>query len=442
MSDAWKGSAAMEASIPPLTAEFAGPRPVEDYIRYSLGQNAGIGAARSRIEAAAHRVPQAASLEDPMLDITGWPIYPNVPQTAAGRMTVDMMVSQEVPWFGKLRNRAEAAEAEVNAARAELAARELEIIEQVKRAYYQLHFVEESIRITQQSRSLLAQVLKIAESRYRTGGTSQQDVLRLQAELSSVDGDLVRLDQEIASARAELAQLLHVSPETPFETIRELSPEDVPRDLDLLYKRAVAARPELHAMLAEIDRDQRMVELAHLQYRPDFVFSVGWGEMTTNRAVAPTADGIDNITAGLAVNIPVYHKRLDAAVREAEAQAVASAREYDQTRDQTLREVKSLFAQAESQRELIRLFRESIIPSTEQALEISIREYQVGQTEFVQMIDNWRELLRLEIMHEQSQVQLRQTLASLARVVGTYDLDTSSPEVIPGPPPVPSSPTF
>jgi outer membrane protein TolC len=287
---------------------------------------------------------------------------------------------------------------------------------------------------------LLAQVLEIAESRYRTGGTSQQDVLRLQAELSSVDGDLVRLDQEIASARAELAQLLHVSPETPFETIRELSPEDVPRDLDLLYQRAVAARPELHAMLAEIDRGQWLVELAHLQYRPDFVFSIGWGEMTTHRAVAPTADGIDNITAGLAVNIPVYHKRLDSAVREAEAQVVASAREYDQIRDETLREVKSLFAQAQSQQELVRLFRESIIPSTEQALEISIREYEVGQTEFVQMIDNWRELLRLEIMHEQSQVQLRQTLASLARVVGTYDLDPSSPETIPGPPPVPPSP--
>jgi outer membrane protein TolC len=193
-------------------------------------------------------------------------------------------------------------------------------------------------------------------------------------------------------------------------------------------------------MLAAIERDRRMVELAHLEYRPDFTFSVGWGEMTANRALAPSADGLDSITTGMSVNLPIYQKRLDAGVREAEATVVASAREYDQMRDETLREVKSLFAQAESQRELVRLFGESIIPSTEQALELAIREYQVGRTEFVQMIDNWRELLRLQVMYEQLQAQLRQTLASLARVVGSYDLDASPLETMPPPQPVPPLP--
>lgn len=440
-AEAATGRVPPQATLPPAVPQLAGPRPVEDYVQYALTQNARIQAARSRIEAAANRVPQAASLEDPMLSVSGWPFYPNVPQTAAGRRTAEMMVSQQVPWFGKLSNRAAAAEAEANAARAQLAAAELETIEQVKRAYYQLHFVEQSIQVTQQSRDLLAQVLQIAETRYRTGDTSQQDILRLQAELSGVDGDLVRLNQELATARAEIAQLLHISPETPFQTLQELRPEEIPRDLQALYEQAVAARPELHALLAEIERDQRKLELAHLEYRPDFSFSLGWGEMTTNRALAPSADGRDSITTGMAVNLPIYRKRLDAGVREAEAQAVASAREYDAMRDQTLRSVKSLFAQAESQRELIRLFRESIIPATEQALEVSIREYQVGQTEFVQMIDNWRELLRLQIAHAQLEAQLRQTLASLARVVGTYELDVPETEAIPAPtPPPPATP--
>jgi outer membrane protein TolC len=440
VSESYRNPAAVHAAIPPGVAEFAGPRPVEDYIAFALGQNAGIQAAKSRVEATANRVPQAASLQDPMLSANGWPFYPYVPQTAGGRMTAEVMVSQQVPWMGKLRGRAEAAEAEVNAARARLAAEELNTIEEVKRAYYDLHLADQSIRITEQNRSLLAQVLQIAEARYQTGATSQQDVLRLQAEISSVDGDLVRLDQEVASARASLAELLHVSPDTPFQTVDELDASEVPRDLAGLYERAVAARPELHAMLAAIERDRRMVELAHLEYRPDFTFSVGWGEMTANRALAPSADGLDSITTGMSVNLPIYQKRLDAGVREAEATVVASAREYDQMRDETLREVKSLFAQAESQRELVRLFGESIIPSTEQALELAIREYQVGRTEFVQMIDNWRELLRLQVMYEQLQAQLRQTLASLARVVGSYDLDASPLETMPPPQPVPPLP--
>ena len=42
-------------------------------------------------------------------------------------MPANVSAAQEVPWFGKLRTKAEAAEAEVNVARADLAASELEI---------------------------------------------------------------------------------------------------------------------------------------------------------------------------------------------------------------------------------------------------------------------------------------------------------------------------
>jgi outer membrane protein TolC len=164
--------------------------------------------------------------------------------------------------------------------------------------------------------------------------------------------------------------------------------------------------------------------------------------MTQNQALAPSADGLDMVGINISGNLPVYRNRISAGVREAEAQVVASARQYDQMRDQTLRDVKSLFAQAKSEQEMARLFRESIIPRNQQALDIAIREYRVGTTEFVQMIDNWRELLRLQIMHQQLEAQLRQTLASLERVVGGFTLRSN--EAIPAsnndPIPLPTPP--
>lgn len=416
----WHVRAPVSEIASPVAHELSGPQSVDTYIQFALSQNPGIQAARKRVDAAAMRVPQAASLKDPMLDVTGWPFFPNTPQTASGRMTVDMMVSQEVPWFGKLATQAAAAEEAVNSARAQLATAELKTIEAVRLAYYDLYFVQESIRITEQDRQLLSDIIETAESLYRTGQSSQQDVLRLQAELSNVDGELIRMRQMQAAAQAELAELLHVSPETPLFAVTELPDEDLPHDLHRLYEQAIAARPELHAMLAEIRRDRRMVEMAHLEYRPDFTFKVGWGDMTTNRAIAPTADGIDNIATGLSLNVPLYRKRLDAAVREAESQVVTSARQYDQMRDETQREVKKLFTDAVSQRDLSQLFRDSIIPKTEQAFQISVREYQVGQTEFADLLGNWRELLGFHIMNLQQETQLRKSLASLERVVGGY----------------------
>jgi outer membrane protein TolC len=137
----------------------------------------------------------------------------------------------------------------------------------------------------------------------------------------------------------------------------------------------------------------------------------------------------------MSVNLPIYHKRMDAGVREAETQAVASAREYDALKDQTMQEVKDLFTKAKSEQELLRLFREDIIRKAKMTLDQSIRAYRVQEVDFLQMIDNWRQLLRFHITEAQLESQLRQTLASLDRVVGSYEVQSLAAEPLPALPP-------
>lgn len=102
-------SAPVDATVPPAAPPLAGPQPVEVYIGYALAQNPDIQAARKRVEAAGERVPQVASLPDPMLGVTA---YPAAPQTAAGQQRLSVSASQQLPWFGKLNTRAGAAEAD------------------------------------------------------------------------------------------------------------------------------------------------------------------------------------------------------------------------------------------------------------------------------------------------------------------------------------------
>ena len=409
---------ALASALMPQATELAGPLDVDEYVRYALSQNPQIQAKRKRVEAAAQKVPQAASLKDPVLGYTVSPFYPYVTQTAGGRMQFDVTVSQEVPWFGKLDAQASAAEAEVDQARAELVAGELEVVEQVKRAYYELYYVQRAIDITESSRGLAVQFREIAKVKYETLQVPQQDLLRAELEVSNVDTELVRLRQERQSAQARLARLLHVSPETAVEAVKELPPEQIPRDLDRLYSQAVALRPELHAQLAAVRRDRYATDLARLQFYPDMTFAFGYGAMTTNKALAPTSDGIDNVDLGLMVNVPVYRNRLRAGVHEAEANVVASAREYDNLRDRTQEEIKDLFAQATSQQELLRLFSDEIIPKADQTLEVSIPAYESGEIDFLQLTDNWQQLLRFQILQQRLEAQLRQTLATMERTVG------------------------
>ena len=144
-----------QATVPPVAPPLAGPQPVEVYIGYALAQNPDIQAARKRVEAAANRVPQAASLQDPMLGRDGLSVLPV--QTAAGQQQRSMNAQPA----GSLVRQARCAgpawpRRKPRWPARQLAAAELEVIEQVKRAYYELYYIQKAIRITEDDRKLLA----------------------------------------------------------------------------------------------------------------------------------------------------------------------------------------------------------------------------------------------------------------------------------------------
>ncbi|MDA7980522.1 MAG: TolC family protein [Pirellulales bacterium] len=418
----------------PVADQLAGEQSIKTLIQFALGNNPGIQSAQSRVDAAAARVVQAGSLKDPMLEAKGWPFFPNTPQTAAGRMTVDMMVAQEIPWRGKRALRAAAAQADVQAAHARLAAAELQTIAEVKLAYFDLYYIQRAIEITEQDLTVLHELIVVANSRYERVQTSQQDVLRLLAERDSAEGELIKLRQKLTGLQAQLASILHVSPETPIRAMSDLPNVTTNYDLELLYQQAIAVRPELQAMMAEIGRNRRRIDLAELQYYPDVTLKAGWGEITTNRAIAPSANGNDNVGLGLSFNLPLYRDKLAANVREAQSSTMAAARDYDQLKDATYRDIRSLYADALGQQELEVLLRESIIPKTEQALQVAISGYQVGEVEFADLLANWREVLQFHLSHLRLQTQLRQTIAKLERTVGGLpNTAPAEPEQVPPP---------
>jgi outer membrane protein TolC len=431
VSYAYHDPAPAEAAMSYAAPGLAGPNPVEVYISHALTQNPDIQTVRKRLEAKAFQVPQAASLQDPMMGITA---FPESVQTAAGQQELLMSVSQKFPWYGKLRARSDVAELDAQVVRAQLSAVELTVIEEVKQAYYELYFVQRAIQITEADRKLLNDLTRIAESKYRTGAVSQQDVLRAQLEVSNLDNQLIRLRQELASAQAKLARRLHLSPDSDLLAMDELPIEGIPQDLDMLYRQAIAARPELHAQLAAVDRDRRAVDLAQLDYFPDVTLGMTWIN-TSTAGISPVANGRDPFLVGVTFNMPIYHKRIEAGVRQAEAQAVADRRQYDSLKDRTLEQVKDLFVKARSQQELLDLFRTDIIPKADQTLQVSARAYQAGDVDFLQLIDNWRQLLRFQLAYQRLEAQLRQTLASLERVVGgfaAYEAVTGMPSGLPG----------
>ncbi len=425
---------------PPAPLTF-GPQPVDVYIRHALVENRMVQAAYYNAQALKHRIPQVSSLDDPVVSNTIFPSSSNGLQTATGYSPWNLLIAQQFPWFGTLRLRAAAASDDVKVALAELAAAQLDVVEAVKRAYYDLYFNERAEQILLQNRELLNDFLELARVRYETGKTSQQDVLRAEVMLADIERELITTRQGLTEARAAMAQQLHVSPECDIRALPSVPIGGVPAEVDRLYKLAVASRPELSGRLAAVSRDEKAVDLARKRYYPNVTVGVNYGMISPYGAISKNANGHDNIGMFVGFNMPVYRNKLAAGVCEAQARAMADAKLYEAEKDGTFRQIKDLLSQARSQRQIISLFQETILPRAHQALDVASSDYQAARVDYLTLITAWREVLQIELQVAQLETSLGQSLASLERAVGVQLSEHPiEPASAPSPPPIPPVP--
>jgi outer membrane protein, heavy metal efflux system len=408
-------------NLPVLFTDSPGGIPsllsVESCVQTALAGHPEIIAARYRVQAAQNRVPQAKSLEDPMLGNMFFPIPNNALQTAGGRMQNTIGLSQTIPWPEKLKARAAIACQDVHIAQAEVESIQREIAEAVRLAYYEVWFAQRGTEILTDNRELVDDLIQVAEARYKAGG-SQQDVLNAEIQRERLNQQLLELASGRAAAEAELAAYLQQPQTLSIQTEADLNLDDLPTQLDALVALAEQCNPELKGIGFQIQRDLQNQRLANLQRYSDFQLGAQYGFMTRSQAISPVADGIDNISFSVGMTLPIYRNKIRGGINEAAAKRASTAR-LRQAEQLTIEgRLRRLLSEIDALDQQRTLYRERIIPRADRALEIALSEYTVGKTTFVQLTENYTELLihRLQVVKLESTLASR--LAQLERTVG------------------------
>ncbi|HUX66970.1 MAG TPA: TolC family protein, partial [Terriglobales bacterium] len=253
-------AAAAQTALPPLIAE-------------AERNNPRIAAAEQAWRAAEAAVAPAGALPDPQATLQQMSV--GSPAPFAGYTTnnfayLGVGVSQDLPYPGKLQQRAQIAASEAQAQRAALEATRRQVAEQVAAAYVQLAYLQQTLGLLRQQRSLLAEAEQWAEVRYRAGPGSQADVLAAQLAQTELLRDFAIQQQQQAATQAELRALLNRAPGSPPVAAAALAPTHLPASDDQLQAMLPAADPALGGEQARIAGADHAVKLAHLNFRPDF----------------------------------------------------------------------------------------------------------------------------------------------------------------------------
>jgi cobalt-zinc-cadmium efflux system outer membrane protein len=166
----------------------------------------------------------------------------------------------------------------------------------------------------------------------------------------------------------------------------------------------------------------------------------------TNAQSPRTAGGFPNVGLFVGFNLPIYRKKYQAGVCEAQERAIADAKLYEAQRDETDSEIKDFFTQAKVQRDVLSLLRDGILPRAQHTLELAKRDYENQNVDIATVLSAQREVLQVEIQIAQVEAELGKALASLERAVGcqvterTIEADPTQAEQPPRPP-SPSGPS-
>jgi outer membrane protein TolC len=384
-----------------------------DAVSEALAKNPDIAAAQQRYDAARQRPIQERSLPDPMIsagyNANGSP-WPGAGLGTEPTSNIGFMVSQELPYPGKLPLRSSIASRDADAEFQQIEGARLSVTARVKQAYYRLAYTHAVTDVLTRNRALLDTLLKVSENRYTVGEAAQQDVIKAQTQLSILDLQLERVRQERATREGELNALLARPPNTPVGEPDAMQLTAFELALDSLVAAAQAHAPVLRRDQIMIDRSQLAVDAARKDYKPDFVLAGGYYYMGSMPAMYEFR---------FDVKVPLQRARRAAAVAE-QLSTVEQAREtYDRTRLGLQGRIQEDFQMAATSVRLARLYRDTVLPQARLALESSMASYQTGRVDFLSVVTNFGTVLEYEMRYVDELASYHTAVSRLEELTGT-----------------------
>ncbi len=392
---------------------LAAAQPLSTLVDEALRNNREILAAQKQYEAARQRPTQQSSLPDPMISLGYNSVGNPLPGAGLGNQVlanVGVMVSQEVPFPGKLKLKGDMAFKEAQAESQQYQAVQLAVISRLKQAYYRLQYAYAATDLLVHDRDLLERLLQVTEDRYSAGRAAQQDVFKAQTQTSILETRLVKLEQERNSRGAEINSILNRAAGTPVGRPEDVKPKELTATLEELLAAARRNSPMLGRDQKMIERSELAVNMARKEYYPDVTLNAGYYNMGSMPPMYEVRADFQ---------VPIYFWRKQRAGVTEQVSNLSEARRTYEATDQSLRyQIQDDFLVAQASARLMKLYKQNVVPQGNLALESSLSTYETGSVDFLSVLSNFSMVLDYELNYYDEALNYELALSRLEEMTG------------------------
>jgi NodT family efflux transporter outer membrane factor (OMF) lipoprotein len=319
------------------------------------------------------------------------------------RNYVDYQVGFDALWeldfWGKYRRGVEAGAANLLASVADYQSALVSLTAEVARTYVVIRTFEVLIELAQENARLQEEGLRIAESRFRNGATSELDVAQAATLLESTRASIPRLEIGLAQARNALSTLLG-QPTSSVETLLA-GPKQIPKapesvavgvPAEMLRRRPDVRSAELFAA-AQCAR----IGVAEAELYPSFTLAGSIG-LQASSVGSPSSNlfsaGSLFYSIGPRIVFPfLNYGRLKNGVRVEDARFQQLLVNYQNTVLRAGQEVADALAGLINSQKAM-AFEQASVKSAQRAVEIALVQYREGAVDYQRVLDAQRTLLQ------------------------------------------------
>jgi cobalt-zinc-cadmium efflux system outer membrane protein len=388
------------------------PTPLSQLLAEVEANNPQISAADHGARAARQMAPQVATLPDPKFTYQQFSV--GSPRPFAGYTNSDFAyvgagASQELPYPGKLRLRGQAAERDADTKQVEVEAVIINIADAVKADYLQLAYLQQTLGILRQNEAVLDQLIQDATIHYQVGQGMQQDVLHAQVERTKIVREITMHHEQMGQVQAHLKSLLDRDQESADIVTENLIENPVKCTSSELLAMVRQNNPQIQVDASSIRKQDAQLAAAKREGKPDF--DLGYIYENTDRKYR------DYYMLTFDVRFP-RKKRVNAEIAEAVEQRAESQQTLDAHLQQQLAEVQQDFVKATSDEELLKEYREALIPQSDAAYRATLSAYAANREQFIHVLSYFTDILNLKLEDAQTLEDHEAALAHLESMTG------------------------
>src|ERR1700736_871295 len=366
--------------------------PILALLSEATQQNPEILAARRAWQAAAQVPSQVSTMPDPQVTIQHLAV--GSPRPFAGFSNSDFAyigfgISQDLPYPGKLKLKGEAAQQDAAVGREKLEAVRRSILQQVKDAYFQIAYVQQTLEVLDRNGKLLEQIEKIADGRYRVGEGSQQDILKAQLERTKLLREVAHHHELMDTQQAQLIKLLNRPPGSPEILAESLVETPLRFTSNELLEKVRSENPEVTSQQEMVKKQSLQVEIARKDRYPDFSVQYMWQH---------TAEQFrDYYMLSFSARIPIYRRRkLNPEMNQTVEELNRSRREYESQVQSSYFDVRNQYIAADTASQMLKIYREGLIPQALATYQAGLASYQTGTLDFESLFSTFMDVLNFD----------------------------------------------